>query len=312
MNLIDKSLELRQDVRRFVLGWVHPRTLALEKARKDLNAELKDHWKPDSIDVFELILEVWESDNLNGSVAVKGAEDNRFIVFIDQELDVDWITKSNEQDLEAKHSISFAESIGAKRCKHLPLDQVLEFRRLIGQAIASGIQGETDYSRKLSEEAAQFLKDRTVELSRSWTLTAAHVLLLFLSVGLALSCEVLESYHYGQTLDLVFLWCAIQGGLVGAYLSLVQRAGRGEWDAAAGRRIHNIEVFTKLFAGGVLGGIAYALSRSANAPPSLKGMAPDGCSAFLFGVAAGWFERMIPRIISNYSNFETQKQKAKS
>jgi hypothetical protein len=100
------------------------------------------------------------------------------------------------------------------------------------------------------------------------------------------------------------LWTAIQGGIIGAYLSLVQRAGRGEWDAAAGRGLHNIEVLTKLFAGGILGGLAFALTRSVHAPSWVKEITPDGYSALIFGVVAGLFERTIPRIISTYVNPE--------
>jgi hypothetical protein len=306
MGVIDKCLEIREGVRRFVLAWVHPQELGSEKRRAELNVVLKEHWKPDSIDVYELILEIWEPDKVEKSPTEIAPKDDRFIVFIDPDFDVDWITKSNQKDAEGDKAISFAESIGARRCKHLPDEQVLELKRIVGQAIVNGIQGEWEQSYKLAEQAAQFLKDRTVERSRSWTLTSAHFFLFLFSAVLALFHDCPRISSLWERPDLFLLWSAIQGGVIGAYLSVVRRAGRGEWDAAAGLALHRVEVFTKLFAGGILGGIAFALSRSMHAPAYLKDITPDGYSALVFGVAAGLFEGLIPKMISNYSKSEKQ------
>lgn len=306
MSFLDKTLNARMEARRFVLGWLNPRKLATEKARADLNVELNERWKPYTIDVYELILE-----SLDDKARKKGADsdeqDDSFLVFLDAELDVDWISKSDMSPGAAK-CVSFAESIGARRCGHLPREQVLEFKRLVGQAIVNGIREEAEQSCKLAEDAAEFLKDRTVERSRSWTLTSAHIFVLVFSVILALLIDASSGIPLLQTTDRGLLWLAIQGGIIGAYLSVVQKAGRGEWDAAAGRLLHHIEVFTKLFAGGTLGFIAFALSRSIHAPPSLKGIVPDGYSALLLGVAAGLFERQIPKMISTYSNSEKPRR----
>lgn len=299
MSFVDKSLDARNEVRRFFLGWLNPHKLALEKARIDLNVELKEHWKPRTIDVYELILENWDKETKDDAAGVS-ERDNDFIVFIDQELGVDWINNSTLSPESAK-CVSYAESIGAKRCEHLPQDQVLEFKRLVGQAIVSGLRGESKQSSRLADNAADFLKDRTVERSRSWTLTSAHIFVLIFSLALALLNDAFAGSSLMQAADRQLLWLAIQGGVVGAYLSVVQKAGRGEWDAAAGRLLHHIEVFTKLFAGGLLGLIAFALSRSVHAPSSLKAIVTDGYSALLLGVTAGLFERQIPKMISTYA-----------
>ena len=168
----------------------------------------------------------------------------------------------------------------------------------------NAFQGAPDLSKSLAEGAAQFLKQRTVERSRSWTLFAAHLFLIAFSTILILFGSIINSSTSGGTEGSGLLCLAIQGGLIGAYLSVIQKAGRGEWDAAAGRQIHYIEVFTKLFAGGVLGGIAFALSRSVHAPISLKAITPDSYSLFVFSVAAGMFERLIPKMISTYTKSE--------
>lgn len=303
MNFVDKALHFRQELRRFVWGWVRPQILASEMARAELNRELKERWKPHSIEVYELILDTSEPNQISDPSTARESKDKRFIVFIDPDFDIDWITDC-EMDAGADKSVSIAESIGARRCKHLPREQILELKRLVGQAIINGIRGETEESLKLTEGAAQFLKDRTVERSRSWTLTSAHFFVLLFSAVLALFWHFSGTLLLWQTTDAFLLWAAIQGGLIGAYLSVVQKAGRGEWDAAAGESLHRVEVFTRLWAGGTLGGIAFALARSAHAPESLKGIVPDTYSALILGVVAGLFERTIPKMISSYSNFQ--------
>lgn len=152
----------------------------------------------------------------------------------------------------------------------------------------------------MADEAAQFLKDRTVERSRIWTLESAHVIFIFF-VGIAL---ILLKLPYIQNLlsaTPLEIWFATVGGILGAYLSVIQKAGSGEWDAASGRWIHILEVVTKLAAGAFFGGIAFAISRSVYAPSSAKALTPDNYSIFLFGLAAGLFEWLIPKMISSYS-----------
>ena len=303
MSKVDKSLEFRRQLRRFILGWLHPQTLASEAALEALNKEIKARWKTNTIQVSELVRESCDTDSTDAAGATVHATQDDFIVFIDHDLDVDWINNAAMEQATEK-SVSYAESIGAKRCKHLPREQVLEFKRLVGQAIVNAFQNEQEQSIALANGAAQFLKQRTVERSRCWTLISAHVFLAIFSTALALYCSAQNSPVFWQSADSYLALLAIQGGVIGAYLSIIQKAGRGEWDAAAGLMIHSVEVFTKLFAGGVLGGIVFALSRSAHAPPSLKAITPDSFSLFIFGVAAGLFERLIPKMISTYTKPE--------
>lgn len=302
MGFIEKSFEFRKNARRLILGWVKPEILVAESVRKELNASLQQHWPDNPIQVHELIVESWEAHQQNGQAT--GATDTRnFIVFIDAELDVDWI---NDGTLTGKAAecVSFADSIGARRCQHLPREQVLELKRVIGLAIVNGIQGDEEQSWKLAMQAADFLKDRTVERSRVWTLASAHWLLFIFAMATAFLFGLPDAHSLFLEMP-SGLWLAAAGGLLGAYLSLIQKAGIGEWDAASGHSIHVLEVFTKLIAGAFFGITAFAISQSAHAPLSIKSLIPDSYSIFLFGLAAGLFERMIPKMVSSY--LETTK-----
>ena len=296
-------------MRTFFLGWLRPEILVTEKFRKELNEVLQGHWKDDPIEVHELVLEQWNenvADGRDGEVE----KSSNFIVYIDQELGVDWLAK---WDLDKKPSecVSSAEAVGARRCQHLPREQVLELKRMVGQAIVSGIRGNIKQSCDLTKEAAQFLKDRTVERSRAWTLTSAHCVLAIMVIAVLSAFKRIPDQGWLST-DIAGVLIGVSGGLIGAYLSLIQKAGRGDWDAASGRWIHVLEVFSKIVAGAVFGGIAIALSRSVHAPPSLKTISLDSFSMFLLGVVSGLFERKIPRMLSKYADegkHTTDKQK---
>ena len=286
-EIADKLIALRKEWRRLFWGVFRPKIIECENSRAELNEQLKQHWQPDQINVYELIREEWEKDSKEN-----------FIVFIDHDLDIDWINLSSGTACEK--AISAAESVGARRCKHLPREQLLELKRLIGQAIVCAIQGESDQALSLTDDAAQFLKDRTVERSRCWTLSYAHVICVLFS---ALILKIYQIVSICHTNDFSMLLVAAEGGIIGAYISTIQRAGKGEWDAAAGRGMHLLEVFTKISAGALFGALAFVLTKSVNSPASLKQIAPDKSSALVLGVVAGFVERLIPRMISKYSEF---------
>jgi hypothetical protein len=308
MGFVEKALLFRESLRRLVLGWVSPSTLRSEKMRAELNQELKTRWPEHTIDVYELIIELNDrAINTDPTGTTSPAVENEaYIVFIDADIDVDWIAKT-DPSANACKLISYAESIGAKRCKHLPPEQALEFKRLVGQAVANGIREDGEECVRLGREAAKFLKDRTVERSRSWTLTSAHAFAIILTLLIGLTASQFILTYAEEIQEYFFAWASIQGGLMGAYLSVIDKAGRGEWDAAAGKSMHYIETFSKLFAGSVLGAMAYALARSVHAPSYFKTATTDICSVMVIGFCAGLFERTIPKMISTYSTVSNQQ-----
>ncbi len=173
---------------------------------------------------------------------------------------------------------------------------------MIGHAIVAAIRGGLKESRELSDKASEFLTERTIERSRVWTLMFAHMAVPLIASMLGLIFVALHSDDSRRFLAMgeSYLWVAMFGGLLGGYLSLVQKAGRGEWDAAAGRGAHATEVFTKLAAAVLLGAIAFAITQSTRVANPVAAT-PDPYSIFLFSFGAGFFERLIPKIVSTYS-----------
>jgi len=296
MDFVERSFVLRSKIRDFFVGWLNPSKLKAEAARTKLNAALKAHWPIEDAEVYELVRETWD-DCAVPTQADGTSEDSRFVVFIDSDLDVDWCTKET-LSADISQAVTHSEAIGVRRCKHLPREQILEFKRMIGHAIVAAIRGGLEDSRKLRDEAALYLRERTVERSRAWTLLSAHI--IFIMLFLIFLFTYPSHGPDAKMAEITGLWLGTLGGLLGGYLSIIQKAGRGEWDAAAGFVIHSLEVLTKLAAGCLLGALAFAITQSSRAPAPIASITPDQYSMFLFGFAAGFFERLIPKIISSY------------
>lgn len=278
---------MRNEVRKFILSWLRPDVLAKEQRRSEMASAVQAHWKNNGpIHLYELIREEWD-DKKDAVIE----EDAFYVVFIDEDIAIDWITEKKLSP-EQSDAISHAESIGAKECKHLPKERQLEFRRLLGQAIVCAIDGNLEDSRRTADAALLSLMERTIERSRQWTLQWTHIFLFI---------AICTFYRY-QFCSTDFLAWAIFGGIIGAYLSIVQKAGKGKWNAAAGQWVHVVEVFSKIVSGGVLGGIAFAVVRSPLCPKLLETDPETVYMFFLVGVMAGLFERLIPRILSSYGD----------
>lgn len=289
---------MRNEIRKFILSWLRPDVLAKEQRRLEMASAVQKHWKDNGpIHLYELIREEWDDREEEGV-----DEDSFYVVFIDEDIAIDWITEKKLSP-EQSDAISHAESIGAKECKYLPKERQLEFRRLLGQAIVCAIDGNLEDSRRTADSALLSLMERTIERSRQWTLQWTHI---FLCIAISTFCRY-------QSCPADFLSWAIFGGIVGAFLSIVQKAGKGKWNAAAGQWVHVVEVFSKIVSGGVLGGIAFAVVRSPLCPKLLETDPETVYMFFLVGVMAGLFERLIPRILSSYGDsVRKDKNEAKS
>ena len=318
MSFVDFCLRQRSALRKLCMGLFCPQKLSEEASRAELNESLRQHWPEYKIQVYELIREDWEPSPAVAPTAplVVSPQPNapptgnpqpklpNFIVFIDPAFDLDWIFDGNTS-AKISEKITEAEAVGGRNCKHLPIPQLLEFKRLIGHAIVAAIRSDGTQSTRLSKEAAQYLRDRTIERSRYWSLREAHLLTTAFAVLLYLvNCREPRLFGFLPQETQASLLLASFGGLLGAYLSIVQKAGKGQWDSSSGVGLHRIEILTQLFTGILLGGIAFAVAHSRHAPKSIAAAASDAYALFILGIGAGLFERFIPKMISRYTEKE--------
>jgi hypothetical protein len=260
-----------EKIKKRFYSWACPWLLEKEARRAEMEKAAQEHWKDyGPIHLYELIREKWEGEFQENHGEEKSKENSKktksFIVFIDKDLEVDWITQEQITNASSK-AISKAESIGAKPCKHLPQKHQLEFQRLIAQAIVCAVEENIEISEKTAALAQASLGQRITEQSRLWTQQWAIVVLFLVFFSIYKKWSLLASSNMLQ-------W-SICGGFLGAYLSTIQNANKGECNSAAGQWVHFVEVASRLISGCVLGGISYAVLLSPLGPslsPSEKSL----------------------------------------
>jgi len=232
-------------------------------------------------------------------------EENRrqytYIVFVDDNLNIDWITADNSLD-EYSEQIYKATVLESMPNKHLPREQIIAFKSLIGEAIVAFLEGHPAEASQLIVEAQQYINSRIIECSRKWTLEIALALILpLIAVGLIMvysNVDFIKSQ--GNFWILSCFW-----GIIGTFLSIVQRVGKETLDSAAGRWLHFLKVSTQLLTGGLLGIVAYfILNSSGICPPLFRTFSESNIGFCLFGFIAGFFEQFVPNIITSLQTKE--------
>ena len=279
----------------------------LQRYKRRLQRSVQNHWKEHEILMKDLVYEDWEDDRNSGSLGREeispkrdlpksDKENKNFIVFIDQELKIDWIAEF-EIGTEIIKNISYAMTIEAQPNDHLRKNHRLSFKRLIGEAVVAALKDSPDNSKSLSAKAQNFLSYRTTERSRQWSLEFATVMIAPFII-IALICISM----YGQEDGYTFFLLLVFWGVIGAYLSIVRRVGQQKLDASSGRWIHFLEISSKIIAGGLFGTIIYIILHTSLCPTIFSGFQNDIYMVSLAGFISGFCERFVPDMIAVYNN----------
>jgi len=251
-----------------------------------VNKEFNDIWP--GIDVHYLVL----------------ATDD-FIVFIDPELDVDWMTskKYDEEgykDLEAHNYILNRTAL----LESLPTYDLnpkirLSYKRMLGEAIARSLRHDYLNAGKILDESEKFIRARNEERARSWYLsTGGAVTLAVLLCGFLIWHErVVVLQIIGETL--FWLSIASSAGATGALLSIIMRMGKANLDCSAGKSLHQLESASRIVAGMISAVLASLAVYSGIIFPVFSKHGNDRAFLVLIAMIAGASERWAPSIIEN-------------
>jgi hypothetical protein len=253
--------------------------------------------------------ELWPNCNVRHLVL----SNEEFIVFLDNDLDVDWSTSDaydGHRD-PSKHNavVNEAALLEATPCDGVSLAIKTHFKRLIGEAIARSLDSDYIGANQMLRSAQKYILARSQELSRWWYLSA--------SMGMALPFAFTGCVFWWartffiQELGDEAFWLLLSsvGGAIGALLSVIQRTGRLTFDCSAGRALHRLEATSRIWAGaisGILAGLAVrsevilaVLARGERAPAIMM----------LAAFAAGTGERLATSIIAQVTTKSGQPEK---
>ncbi|WP_421854458.1 hypothetical protein [Marinomonas sp.] len=231
-----------------------------------------------------------------------------FIVFIDSQLDIDWITSDEYDKNGPKDSDKHAKilnGVALLECKpngHFADKIQLDFKRLLGEALARGLAAEYDSANQILEQSEIYLTQRGRELSRTWYLSTAGVIT---SVVLATSIVAwpfrnLISNVWGSSFHLYATVMVF--GALGALLSIIMRTGKEHFDCHAGKSVHQLESAYRIVAGMLSSFFVTMAVTSGFILPTLSTMTNLSITLYFIGFVSGMSERIVPSITTKIEN----------
>ena len=226
-----------------------------------------------------------------------------YVVWLDKEGDLDWETTEAYDTLIDQKSatetisgfLNRAAILRSYPVEHLTSVQRENFRIMVGEGLARAFDFEANSASQMLDKAAEYGSARNQEIARFWYLSGAAVmasaflLLLLLAFwqtdhGIALIGE--------NKFDIALGSCV---GALGAFLSVLLRAGKVPLDPSAGRLLHQLEGGGRI----VVGVLSAAIIQvAAHVGIVLSILAQKGhAGMFIIAFAAGFSEQLAHTII---------------
>ena len=227
-----------------------------------------------------------------------------FIVFLDDDWDVDWET-SDTYDLIRRDIwktigavLNEVSRLQAIPVAHLTHEQRLGFRRMLGEAVARALEGCTDDAESILTAAKEYAVARNHEHARLWYLSSSAVSAgLLLSAALALWMgRVYLTRYLGPSLLNTLIAAGV--GAIGALLSTYRRVAQLPLDPSAGRVLHYFEGTAHVVLGSIGGGIVWLSSASGIIAPQLLVSTHGRTFGLLLCIVGGASERLVPSLMA--------------
>ena len=223
-----------------------------------------------------------------------------YIVFIDNENDLDYIDKRDKSTWNPAEIQSFQRSLGklqqaeASPTLNLSHKQILAFKQILGRGYLQILEKDFSEVDTVIKDALQYLRQRNIEAARELFLTCAGTIAL----GAAIAGLIL--YFTGNRNAWLY---GILFGILGAFVSIWTRYGKEEMTGLASRSLHYMESISRLFVGAIAAVIIMFAIRS-----GLMLAIGESSNLFflycVFGFAAGFSERLLPSLIERIINNE--------
>ncbi len=233
-------------------------------------------------------------------------EANEFIVFLDGDLDVDWLLRKDEfNDPNHNDVLSRVANLECIPNEQQPQNVRLNFKRMVGEGVAFSLRKDYGHAKKILDDAESYIKSRNVERARFWQLVTS-LIMGFLSLFLGLVIWFNRSMLYpvfGETI--VFFSLSACSGAVGACLSSMLRIGKAQISSEVGRSLHVLEAFSRIFCGALSGLILSLLIQLEIILPITE---KSHLSMVTLGFFAGASERWAPTLIAKFEKTLTQSR----
>ncbi|NHA03291.1 hypothetical protein G7092_05780 [Mucilaginibacter sp. HC2] len=236
--------------------------------------------------------------------------DKDFIVFLDEQFDVDWSTTDDfdqrSQTEEEKKQLNFIlnemANVESYPCHDISNHIIISFKRQIGESLVRAFEKDFDNARLMIKQAKRYIIDRNMEQSRYMYLYACGIATLISGISGVLLWLLRNPIIglTGETMFFALLSCLV--GAFGAFLSVILRIGKTNLDFNASKKLHYMEAISRIIAGMICGFLIALCIKAGIILPIFNKIESTHLAMVLGGLIAGSSERLAPSIIKKFDS----------
>lgn len=261
----------------------------------------------------------WAEISTNNICYLIREEEGLYIVFLDSQLDIDWIT-SNNYDEENKNNKAYIVDILSKieNLQHEPTVSFLSysmkknFKCLLAESLVYVFDNQFELANSSIEKSKKYIRNRNFEISRKWHLQYS---LLFMLVFIFIAvCIIINKQYLSELFNIstekVSRYIYIVFGAIGASLSIIQKTGKRYYNAESGRYLHALEAVSRLIAGMISSLFAICLIQLDLVFTNFKTIGEPNQGMIIISIIAGFCERFVPSMITKFETIEYKRDKS--
>lgn len=237
-------------------------------------------------------------------------ESNHFLIFVDNELDIDWCTEDELDDLIKSDKFNSIRSqittLEAMECHHND-DIKIAFKRILGESLACACQGHFEAAQKALNNASEYLNKKNAEITRRWILEGSSWYALVAIIIILVLSFFYPNIPTGFYKKCFWFFLALPFGVIGAFLSIRLRIGTSFTDCASGKSSHIAEARGRIFSGALSALLVALAVYSGFALPDAIPASDKHYFMMLASCAAGFSERWAPAILEQISKKKDKK-----
>jgi len=223
----------------------------------------------------------------------------KYVVFVDKELDVDWMCDDNykhKSEKEHNHILNDIADIESIPNDHLRDKIRLNYKRMIGEALARSFDGDYQNAEDILEKAKDYISKRNIEASRGWFLFSSGIIGVFFMFLILIFWLMRTNIIPFLGINAYALILAFFFGGVGAFLSIVLRIGSSRLDSSSGKWLHYLEGTSRIVAGSISGLLLAILVRIGIVFPVIQNIEYIYYVYIAVAIIGGASERWAPTV----------------
>jgi hypothetical protein len=225
-----------------------------------------------------------------------------FIVFLDDENDVDWIDNrtdfyTEEEEKIKQQWIAKLDAVHMEPCTNISDEDKQTFKKKLAIGYELVMVKCFDDIQEVIDECYRFVKSRNREVSRSlFIMTSAPMAILAIAI-MAYNIDVVKWHPAWVT--------GFCSGIIGAFVSIWTRYGKTAMTGLSSKLLHFAEALCRLLVGAIFALVAMEAVKCGLLLSSIDVSLMVYTSA-LIGFVSGFSERFVPSLVEKIAKNESE------